>query len=102
MKRLLLAPLILGLGLPVHADPVSNARIENLTSGSLETICGAHDLNYISDKNTESMLEIIYNSHMKTYKGSLDDANASFRKIYSETLEEYPVCNSRAFRLKRN
>ena len=62
MKRLLL-PLLAALALPTAANAhetklqIRNARIEGLTIGSMETICGAHSLNYISDKNTESMLE---------------------------------------------
>ena len=107
MKRLLI-PLLAALALPTAVSSyetksqISNARIEGLTSGSISTICGANELNYISDKNTESMLEIIYNSHMKTYKGSKEEANDSYRKIYSENLEYYPECNSRAFKLKRD
>ncbi len=105
MKRLLL-PLLAALALPTavssHETQTRNAHYEALTGGSILSICKAHYLNYISDKNTESMLGKIYNTHLKVYYGSKQEAIKSYNKLYLVSLEQYPECNSRAFKLKRD
>ena len=108
MKRLLL-PLLAVLALPIAVNAnnvewkrVANERIEATTGGSLSTICLANSKNYISGEDTASILKGIFDIHLETYKGSKEEATKSFTGVYSLTLEYYPACNPRAFRLKRD
>jgi len=98
MKHLLLS-LIAAIALPTavvaHDDQgkLANRIIDAQADASMNIICGTHYSKWISDKNLISTLGMIKIAHHRTYKGSIEDAGESFKKIYLKIIKEWPNCD---------